>query len=415
MKNPEWLEELHRQWLKARGKSFSPHSKPFTRDWTKLLEQAGVHGSEDLATATREVEKLEKQGLLTLKRHRYRTYIIQRVALPLGKEHWLHELFSTISPSTLNEESLLCLKRHQEMHHAIYPNAWQSLLQRLATAFQEGRNLRPFHWTRPDHVDFLLETVYLISSRVWESGSLVRHVSTQIGLKSKDLEKRRRQIESALSLMLDQPFVLEGLGIRCSQPRIEIAGDLTLHFPDGTTQRIDELASTYQLTSDLERANYATTKATRILSVENTKTTLRLLAEVNEDKDTLLIAGTYPGEGFQRLLQLLPQDLPAYHFGDTDPAGYLILSKIRAKAGRTVNSFLMSYRASPKVVALTEFDRKIIPTLMIDPLLGDVHEEISFFEAHGCKGDFEQESLGKPDLPIWPFYSRARDDAQVEK
>ena len=407
MKNPEWLEELHRQWLKARGKSFTPRSKPFSRDWTELLGQAGVHGSEDLSAATREAEKFEKQGILILKRHRYRTYIIQRVVLPLEKEDWLRELFSSTSPSQLHEKSLRCLKTHQEKCHAIYPNAWQSLLERLATSFQQGRNLRPFHWARPDHVDSLLETVYLISSREWETGSLVRHVSTQIGLKSKDLERRRRQIESALSLMLDQPFVLEGLGIRCSQPRIEIAGDLTLHFADGTTQRIDELASTYQLTSDLERAEFATTKATKILSVENTKTTLRLLSEANKGKDTLLIAGTYPGEGFQRLLQLLPSDLPAYHFGDTDPAGFLILSKIRAKANRTVTAFLMKYRIASKPVALTDFDRKIVPSLRIDPLLADVREEIEAFEMHKCKGDFEQESLGKPNLPKWPFYSCA--------
>jgi hypothetical protein len=195
------------------------------------------------------------------------------------------------------------------------------------------------------------------------------------------------------------------LGIVLSQPRVEIAGELTLHFTDGReTLVIDELCGSYHLTSDLIAAVKATTPAKRILTIENTKTTLPRIASLNHDKQTLILGCAYPTQGLRRILELLPQDLPIHHFGDTDPAGFLILSKLRRVAGRPVTPFLMDRREGERPTPLSAYDRAILPRLLADPWLEDVRGTLQAISSGQDKGDFEQESLGRPDLPCWPFY-----------
>jgi hypothetical protein len=205
---------------------------------------------------------------------------------------------------------------------------------------------------------------------------------------------------------------LDMLGIIGSQPRIEIAGELTLHFSDGRIQPLDQLRSSYHLTFDLLDAVQATTPAKRILTIENTKTTLKRIASLNADKETLVLACAYPTEGLRRVLALLPDNLPIHHFGDTDPAGYQILSKLRSAASRPVTPFLMNRREAARPLPLSEFDRRILPSLLADPMLEDMRPHLEAILSSGDKGDFEQETLGRPDLTGWPFYrSHAESEA----
>jgi hypothetical protein len=197
---------------------------------------------------------------------------------------------------------------------------------------------------------------------------------------------------------------LDLLGIIGSQPRIEVAGALTLHFSGGRTQPIDALRGSYHLTSDLLDAVRATTPAKRILTIENSKTTLKRIASLNGNKETLVLACAYPTEGLRRILALLPEELPIYHFGDTDPAGYQILSKLRGAVARPVTPFLMHRREASRPVPLTGFDRGILPSLLADLLLEDVRPHLAAIASSNDKGDFEPETLCRPDVEGWPFY-----------
>jgi hypothetical protein len=96
------------------------------------------------------------------------------------------------------------------------------------------------------------------------------------------------------------------------------------------------------------------------------------------------------------------------HFGDTDPAGFHILSKLRESSKRPVKSFLMDVRPAKKPCSLGEYDRALLPRLLADPFLTDARVGLELMRNSGSKGDFEQETLGLPDLESWPFYSRAR-------
>jgi hypothetical protein len=404
-RHPAWLAELHRQWYAARGKKLGAKSQPFRRPWPKLLDDAQVISAEDIATAEREAAKLESEGRIILKRNRYRRYLIEGIALPLESEEWLRGLFGSVVPEEMRGECMAAIANAAAKAHPLYPELWSAWLQRIRDAFEAGVHMRPFFWNRPALVRDLLDLSFKITGQPWEEGTLVREASVALGLPSKQLERSRRLMESCATSLLGRPTTLEALGIVLSQPRVEIAGELTLHFADGRDPLvIDELCGSYHLTSDLLAAIKATTPATRILTIENTKTTLPRIASLNRDKETLILGCAYPSQGLRRILELLPQGLPIFHFGDTDPAGFLILSKLRQVAGCTIAPFLMCRREGSKPIPLTAYDCSILPGLLSDPRLEDVRDTLQAISSSGDKGDFEQESLGRPDLPHWPFY-----------
>jgi hypothetical protein len=59
----------------------------------------------------------------------------------------------------------------------------------------------------------------------------------------------------------------------------------------------------------------------------------------------------------------------------------------------------------PHAQPLTQRDQQILSRLLADPRMTDCHEALDAMKAAGNKGDFEQESLGRPTLEGWPFYA----------
>src|SRR5690349_20921432 len=104
---PEWLRELYRQWVIARGKQIGPRSRAFRRKWQALLDAAGLHSAEDQKVAVREADREESKGNVKLHRMRGRKYIILQIELPLEAESWLLALFNQRLPAELLKTSLL--------------------------------------------------------------------------------------------------------------------------------------------------------------------------------------------------------------------------------------------------------------------------------------------------------------------
>lgn len=403
MKNPVWLAELHRQWLSARGRSLGTKSRAFSRDWNKLLDAAGVVKAEDVGTAAREALKLENEGRLILERHRYRTHNIESVRIPLDSECWLRELFQTAKPEDVLDASLACIRAAAARQHSLHEERWTEWCGTIEAAFSEGRNIRPFQWRSPESVKEVMDLTFALTNRIW-AGGLIREVSYQVGTDTKWLEPRKRIAERALSSFFGRETPLEAIGIELSESRVQVAGILHLYFDDGRSERISELKACYHLGVDLDCATGLSTPAKRVLMVENSKTTLRRLASLNDHGETLMVACSFPTRGIRRLLELLPPELPLYHFGDTDPVGFDILSKIRGAAGRPVIPFFMHRRVRPVPMPLTRYDASVLPRLLLDPLLEDVRPMLMEILQSGDKGDFEQETLGVPDRAEWPFY-----------
>jgi hypothetical protein len=376
-------------------------SRAFSQDWVKLLEAAGITSAEDQATAAREAEAC---GQLVLKRHRYRKYLIERVTLPLASEPWLIERFGGTASGDLQAAALKIVAEFSASGHARFPPEWATLCESLRVAFSQGRSLRPFGWSHPDTLRRLLDGVKKLSENEWPAGTLIRAASVDIGLDSKELERHQRTFESGLSRLFGAEISLKSLGLAAGDSHVELHGPLCLHFPDGSTHDFEGLENVLISAADLARCSSISTTAERLLSIENRKTTFRQYAAANRDRRTLIASTSFPTHAFRHLLEKLPVSLPHHHFGDTDPAGWQILLKLREATPRPVESFRMRWRAGRRPSPLTPYDIQLLPKLLVDPRLADVRAEIAAIVERNDRGDFEQETLGPPTVGEgWPF------------
>ncbi|SKA79853.1 hypothetical protein SAMN02745166_00550 [Prosthecobacter debontii] len=412
--SPAWLKTFYDRWNAARGEQLTPGKIAFRYDWNQLLDEASLLRVEDRRAAERNLLKLcqttsASPARLQNQAHKYRRYIIEKIILPVASEPWLMETFGHIPAVQLQAEALQIVEAFKGCPHPLYPELWTSWCLQIEAAFQQGRNLHPLFWKRPSEVRELLQLTHAFTSKTWQDGTRIREASMALVQDSKALEDRLTLLESCLSSLFERPSTLESFGIVLSESEVKFVGDLTLHYADGSSRLIHKLKgiTTVSLSPDLEEAVRASTSATRLLTVENSKTTLPALAAKNTDGSTLLAACSFPSKALVRLLQLLPPDLPVHHFGDTDPTGFLILSKLRQQTAQSVRPFLMQRQASGPPVPLSERDLALLPGLLADPLLADVRDELQRISDTRDKSGFEQEGLGRPDLDGWPFYRSA--------
>jgi len=374
----------------------------YSCDWVKLLDASGISRAEETATAERELKALEKAGHFRVKYHR--TKIIDRITLPLDQEQWLCDRFDTARAVALLEKSLRILDAQALLHHPVFHEEWERLISQLREKFRTGKSLRPFFWNYPDRLATILDRLYQITARSWPLGTLIRDASVQLGMDSKGLDQHRRIIEGGLSRLFGSPVDLKSLGLVSEDSYVELSGNLTLHFKDGNSQNYDSIRYTVIHASDLARCSHITTPATRLLTIENKKTTFRQFSAANEDRNTLLATTSFPTSAFIDLLKKLPTSLEHHHFGDTDPAGWLILQKLRLATSRPVLPFHMKWRPAAIPIPCTGYDAGLLPKLLADERLIDVRNEIFVISEQNDRGDFEQETLGAPCLPGWPFW-----------
>jgi hypothetical protein len=188
---------------------------------------------------------------------------------------------------------------------------------------------------------------------------------------------------------------------------LHFSGPLELVFEDGTRHQTDLLRFESTLpVAEIERAVRLETRAERLLTVENAKTTFLQLARADLPRSTLLVATSFPTQAVRRLLEKLPPDLPHFHFGDTDPSGWDILRRLREIHPRPVRPFQMRWRPKPGAAPLSPRDQPILDRLLFDPAMADCHPQLRAMLEAGTKGEFEQESLGPPVLEEWPFYGQ---------
>lgn len=393
MNTPAWLSEMHRQWQRVRGKRIGTPSRPFSRDWHKLLEDSGIVSAEDIAAAGRELEALEKEGHLLVHRHRYRRHNIEKISLPVENEAWLIAFFGGTPASDLLDRSLSIIADFSLTVHPAFPAEWERLLEFLRLDFTAGKSPHPFKWTEPEKLRETLDICFRLTSREWEPGTLIRQASVEIGLGSKGLEERRASIESALAALFGEVCELKSLGLADGDTHVELSGRFRLHFPDGSHQEIDNLHIAKIDTSDIFRCERISTPATELLTIENRKTTFRQHAAANRDGSMLIATTSFPTPTFREFLRKLPEGITHRHFGDTDPAGWHILLKLREAAPRPVHAHRMQWRPGKSPVPLGAYDRKLLPKLLDSPVLEDVREEISAILLHDDKGDYEQETL----------------------
>lgn len=397
-----WLQTLHEQWMSARKRRVTASVRPFRREWDDLLDDAGLKSAEDRQTALREAERMPQ---LKLHRLKGRPHIVLKIEVPLESEAWLHAQFGSKAGAEVQSAALEVVEHWATKTHPLVPEAWDVLTSHLMTEFAIPRAVEPFRWLETERVNELLGLLFALTSREWPEGTLIRDASTQIGQDSKYLEAQQSFIERALEVLFGRETPLEALGIQTSNSVLHYCGPLVLHFADHAKALDLRFESTLSV-AELEKATLISTTAEHVLTVENRKTTFLQFARADEARSTLIVATSFPTQAVRLLLQKLPKQLPLHHFGDTDPAGWDILRKLRKVSGREVQPFHMRWRPAPTSAALTRRDHQIITRLLDDPRMADCHESLQAMLASGQRGDFEQESLGAPTLRGWPFVER---------
>jgi len=91
--------ELFAQWQGARGGRTDPASRPFSRSWEALLEDARLVSATERSEAERDARGLETDGWVELKSVRYKPHLIDRVIIPLGAEARWCQAFGFVPPS----------------------------------------------------------------------------------------------------------------------------------------------------------------------------------------------------------------------------------------------------------------------------------------------------------------------------
>lgn len=91
--------ELFAQWQRARGGRAEPASRPFSRRWEDLLEDARLVSATERSEAERDANALEASGWIELKTVRYKTHLIDRVLIPLAVEARWCQAFGFVAPT----------------------------------------------------------------------------------------------------------------------------------------------------------------------------------------------------------------------------------------------------------------------------------------------------------------------------
>lgn len=369
------------------------HTADFTLDYRKLLKAAHADSAETRIHAEDRLRQAAIQGKLKLDTHPRDERLIQIVRLPReGGEAWL---FNHLGESSPTEE-----RRQLANLFESFKDHWPAWCQKLAQHALDGDSVAPFS---RDDMEGNRELLTILPRVLgWQGESLIRFASCTICGNSKRLEQLRPRLESALRQITDGSIQsLEDLGLLEKARHVFIRGPLRLELPDGTLNLGLLHAPVSISETDLHRALTIHCDAAQVLTVEN-ETTFFELAKLNSN--TLLIQTSYPGRAVLALLARLPSHLPIHHFGDTDPSGFDILRDLRTRSDRAIQPLHMHHRPREGSEMLESSELKTLTRLLADPRMADCHPPLQAMLHSGTKGDFEQESLGRPSLSEWPFY-----------
>ncbi len=362
----------------------------YTLDYRKLLKEAHADSAEARIVAEEVLRRAAggSQGRMILETQPRDDRIILLVRLKReGGEEWLFRCLGEASPS---EERAALSALFGEFHGTVLPPEW---LENLSSMALTGGSVEPF---KRDDLTGNRELLMVLTRVLeWKGESLIRFASCVICHDSKRLEVLRARLEKALAQICGK--TLEELGLLEKPRQVLLHGSLRLDELDLSVLRWPFALSEI----DIRAAEVIECPAGRVLIVEN-ETTFLEIAKVN--RDTLLIQSSYPNRAVLALLARLPAEIPVYHFGDTDPAGFDILRDLRERSRRSIQPLHMSLRARAGSGDLTSLEKQMLQRLIQHPLMTDCLPPLQVMLESGQRGDFEQESLGQPLLKSWPFF-----------
>lgn len=370
-------------------------------DYKALLSTAGCDDADKNMLAEQALREAHREGWLTLETHRRDTSLPVQVRLPLANEAILFTKLGEASPTARREA---VAQQFEVVAESELPEswreAWRSWCMEKAVAARNGGALAPFD--REDvacNQELLALLPRLLS---WSGESLIRFASCVLCGDSKRLAQLSGSAARALTeISGGRISSLEEVGILETPRSVLVHGPLRLQL-DGQWIDLSALRGPFRISGiDIERAEEVTTTSSRCLTIEN-ETTFHEVAKLGSGE--LLVQTSYAGSATLALLRRLPAAIECWHFGDTDLEGFDVLRDLRQRLGRVVRPMHMNFRPAATGQSISANEKRLLRRLLDAEALADVHPVLREIERAQSLGECEQESLGRPDLPCWPFY-----------
>lgn len=370
-------------------------------DYEKFLTENDCRDGESRVIAERDLADAASAGLLTLVAHNRDPRLIQQIRFSQAKEEALFAQIGEPSPTVKREQlaELFSRASHIEVV-AEWRATWISLCTTLQNAARRGDSVQPFS---RDDLTFNSELLSLIPRILaWKGESLIRFASCVLCGNSKRLELLEGRIVQLLNTITEGRIqTLEDVGIVANPHFALLHGPVRLLLEKKWVD-FGRLVGPYRISElDIRNAENVEVNAQRFLTVEN-ETTFHELAKLRSGE--LLIQTSFASSATLALLERLPMDMECWHFGDSDPEGFDILRDLRERSGRPFQSLQMCFRPADAVPALTAQQRAKLERLISSPIMVAEREEMKRMLTASNIGLFEQEQLGKPRYPHWPFY-----------
>lgn len=383
-----------------------------------LLRTAGcLHGPER-HEAVEALEGLEALGLIVLERHSRDRSAVLKVRFPIQTAP---AFFAHLGLQTPEAERVSLAGIFRDAHASVVPErfreGWEAFCREMAEAALGGASIQPFDRSNPRQAAQIMEALPAILN--WEGESMLRFASALLFKDSKRLESLQPRLEPCLArITKGTANALADFGIVQNEGSFLIHGPLSLRFESASVP-LHPLQGPARIGArDIRRACVETT-AERCLTVENAA----MLHELAKLRSHTVLASSGSEGGFANsavvaFLRALPAGVELWHFGDSDPKGFDILRDLRERSGRGIRSLHMTFRPSehPRSPLEAEDQKTLRRLLASAHLTSEEKLELERMLCSGDKGQFEQESLGKP-FQFWPFYrttERLRDPNQAD-
>jgi hypothetical protein len=363
-------------------------------------------------TANEQFTALEKAGLLQLTWFPGETgHLLQSVTL---KTEYATRVYNIIRrpPKASQHRTLASLLLAEKFR---FVDDWRArAIRHVLENLRAGKSPAPFSLTDTDLNTDLLAVMEALPALQTETP--YRVFSVRIFNDSKRLEAIKNQLVSLARLgnpewkRLPAEEVLRELNLVPNPTYLHLAGNWQLTLQTGEILSLGGFtpslgfpaAQTGQLQS-------VAIHAQAVLCIENLTTFHEFIRQQNTPRNTqyepaetcsefrfaVLCTSGNPSPALRRLLRLIPDSTPIYHWSDLDYGGLNILSQLR----RLVRPDIQPYRMDiatleanyPRSRPLTATDKSNLKKLLVRPELKDMREVIAHILKRGVK--LEQEGI----------------------
>ena len=361
-------------------------------------------------TANEQFVALEKAGLIKLTWLPGETgHLVQSITLQPECAPSLYPLLARIplSASRAQLESLLLAERFR------FVDDWRArALRHILSQLRAGKSPAPFSLADTGLTLDLLAILAAIPTLATETP--FRVFSVRVFNDSKRLESLKNQLVSLARLgnpewkRMPAEEVLRELNLVANPNHIHLAGDWQLGLETGELLSLGGFSPSIGFpAAQTSQLQTVTVRAEAVLCIENLTSFHEFIRAQNKEhnlssrstaqREKYAVICTYgnPSPAVRRLLRLIPDETPIYHWSDLDYGGFNILSQLRRLVSERIEPYRMDIttinanfeRARP----LTVSDRARLKKLLLRPELRDVRPVLEYLLKRGVK--LEQEGI----------------------